>query len=610
MIILYVTAPEISEAFKGRRRVAPPPPEDFRHLDSSSIHGPVRRYPPLEHQLDRGVRDRELRDRNYSPSPPPPKLRRAPPRSPPGMHDDIESGAYPVGHRANRDPNMRPDEWADPWMRGMHNTRGRGGHRTARDGGNPSMPQRPLTARNGRNDNLHAPPVTMDDGRPKRGGRTGSRRRSYSSGSSHSSSSSDRARNPGEPRSRSRSKIQQGRKARRAKGERRRRSSGSSHSSGSSPSPHHRRTTRSSSPEYIARRQGVTDIKRERNRSKSPNSLADPSSVRIKSENGARGAADSLMGSKSQAPLQKRLGAMAAGINLGPSPSGFTRNIKKEPEETTRPGGTRSGGNANLVPLGPRPTQSPQKQPSSRRRRTTTRSNSIGSSRSSSGEDRRSPSNRKMRRRSSGRRSRSPRGREIKKEPGGRHSGVAGSSINKPAVPPIISTSKSVRDSKHSPTKVLNPPLPKSPPKEKQGPFKLSFTKSSSGSTKPANRTVLEKLGAPIVDRPSVSGTTQSQTDSASFKDIGNTEKPDVTHASSSKSMKRKASESIDSNTSRSEKISKKSNENISKSESKSTDKKAESKKEKKSAADRREELLKQLKAVENAIAKKRVKIG
>ena len=43
--------------------------------------------------------------------------------------------------------------------------------------------------------------------------------------------------------------------------------------------------------------------------------------------------------------------------------------------------------------------------------------------------------------------------------------------------------------------------------------------------------------------------------------------------------------------------------------ESKSIDKKTEVKKEKKSAADRREELMKQLKAVENAIAKKRVKI-
>ena len=44
MFILYHTAPEISEAFKGRRRVAPPPPEDFRHLDSSSIHGPVLEF--------------------------------------------------------------------------------------------------------------------------------------------------------------------------------------------------------------------------------------------------------------------------------------------------------------------------------------------------------------------------------------------------------------------------------------------------------------------------------------------------------------------------------------------------------------------------------------
>lgn len=43
----------------------------------------------------------------------------------------------------------------------------------------------------------------------------------------------------------------------------------------------------------------------------------------------------------------------------------------------------------------------------------------------------------------------------------------------------------------------------------------------------------------------------------------------------------------------------------------KSTDEaKAKKKKEKKSTADRREELLKQLQAVENAIAKKRTKMG
>ena len=47
------------------------------------------------------------------------------------------------------------------------------------------------------------------------------------------------------------------------------------------------------------------------------------------------------------------------------------------------------------------------------------------------------------------------------------------------------------------------------------------------------------------------------------------------------------------------------------KTDQKSSDKKnAEVKEEKKSAADRREELLKQLKAVENAIAKKRTKIS
>jgi len=353
----------------------------------------------------------------------------------------------------------------------------------------------------------------------------------------------------------------------------------------------------------MGRKAGIGDIKRERNRSKSPNSLIDP--ARIKTENGSSG---------SQAPLQKRLGAMAAGINLGPSFSGFTRTIKKEPEDKRPgPGNKSNSGNANLVPLGPRPQQSPHKQHNARRRRTT--ASSRGSSRSSSGEDNRSPSYRRMRRRSSGRRSRSPRGREIKKEPGGRHGNSAGNSINKPAVPPVVSTSKSVRDSKHGPDKAPSqPPLPKSPPKEKQGPFKLSFTKSSSGSTKPANRTVLEKLGAPSVsgDRPAPINI-QSQSDSTSSKSAkGDTEKLDSsTHSgSSSRNLKRKASDSIDGSQSRLERGLKKSNDSIAKVDSKTTDKKGESRKEKKSAADRREELLKQLKAVENAIAKKRVKIS
>ena len=596
--------PDMSEAFKGRRRVAPPPPDDFRHVDVASMHGPVRRYPPLEPPLERN-----MRDRNYSPSPPPPKMRRAPPRSPPDMHDDIDSGAYPTGHRPNRPPNMRPDEWADPWMRGgpmgMHQTAGRGGHRHTEDNG--PLSQRQSSSRNGRNESLQSPTAVGEDGKVQRIPRAPGRRRSYSSGSSHSSSSGERNKASGALRSRSRSKNQHGRRGRRDKGERRRRSSGSSRTSGSSPSPHRRRNARSSSPEYIARKQGGAEIKRERNRSKTPNADNEVTVVRIKSEHGPRGTGpDGLIGSKSQAPLQKRLGAMAAGISLGPAPSGFMRNIKKENEDK-RPGGARSGGNANLVPLGPRPTPSPQKPPGSRRRRTTTRSTSAGSS--SSREGRRSPSNRRFRRRSSGRRSRSPRGREIKKEPGDKHGGNTGSSINKPAVPPIIHATKSVRDSKNSPTKTHQPPLPKSPPKEKQGPFKLSFTKSSSGTTKPANRTVLEKLGNPMVDGLTVPGA-HSQSDSINSKGSNNPEKNDASHSSSSKNIKRKAADPLDGTSSRSEKLSKKSNDSISKSQSKTSDKRAESKKEKKSAADRREELMKQLKAVENAIAKKRVKIS
>ena len=143
------------------------------------MHAPVRRYPPLEPPIERGGRDRGLRDRNYSPSPPPPKMRRAPPRSPPGLHEDIDSGPYPSSHRPGRGPNMRPDEWADPWMRGgmgPHHLGSRGGHRPFHNDGN--------TSRNGRADSLRSPPDVGEDGRPQRGRRTGGRRRSYSSGSS------------------------------------------------------------------------------------------------------------------------------------------------------------------------------------------------------------------------------------------------------------------------------------------------------------------------------------------------------------------------------------------------------------------------------------------
>jgi nuclear protein NHN1 len=85
---------------------------------------------------------------------------------------------------------------------------------------------------------------------------------------------------------------------------------------------------------------------------------------------------------------------------------------------------------------------------------------------------------------------------------------------------------------------------------------------------KPVNQTVLEKLGNPR-EEPA--------------------EEP-------AKGLKRKASETEDELT----KADK---------PAKSSADRRDKKKEKKSAADRREELLKQLKAVENAIAKKRTKI-
>ena len=87
---------------------------------------------------------------------------------------------------------------------------------------------------------------------------------------------------------------------------------------------------------------------------------------------------------------------------------------------------------------------------------------------------------------------------------------------------------------------------------------------------KPVNKAVLEKLGNSIIEE-----------DFVASKDLP-----------TSKSSKRNAPPP----------------ENEDEPAKKSSDRR-EKKKEKKSAADRREELLKQLKAVENAIAKKRTKI-
>ena len=149
------------------------------------------------------------------------------------------------------------------------------------------------------------------------------------------------------------------------------------------------------------------------------------------------------------------------------------------------------------------------------------------------------------------------------------------SNPNKPAVPPVISMDDSSPKRKEASSKASSssgqigqqktnrapvPPPEGLPPKQQ-----IKLTLKSAMSTKPANRTVLEKLGMTnedIID---------------------------------SHSRKRKANNVADP----------KAGEKSTKNKLEKKDKK----KEKKSVADRREELLKQLKAVENAIAKKRTKM-
>ena len=148
-------------------------------------------------------------------SPPPqPRVRRiAPPRSP-HMSDDEgirEHHIPPTVGLGGPIPRHRADDWADPWMRG--------GPRNERERMSPSGSAR------------HA---------------NSSRRRSYSSGSSHSSSRSS----SGSSRSRSRSRTRGGRRGR-SSSESSRSSRGSSHGS-----RRNRSRSRSSTPKGIPRRSG------------------------------------------------------------------------------------------------------------------------------------------------------------------------------------------------------------------------------------------------------------------------------------------------------------------------------------------------------------------
>ncbi len=135
-----------------------------------------------------------------------------------------------------------------------------------------------------------------------------------------------------------------------------------------------------------------------------------------------------------------------------------------------------------------------------------------------------------------------------------------------------------IQPTKIVPVKSKSPPAPPRDEKSSISPPK-QVRMTLKNSVKPVSKAVLEKLG-----------------EESHF----NTEDDD--YHSNSKSLKRKAE--IEDELERVDKPAKKDRRGGGGAD------KADKKKEKKSAADRREELLKQLKAVENAIAKKRTKIN
>ena len=111
------------------------------------------------------------------------------------------------------------------------------------------------------------------------------------------------------------------------------------------------------------------------------------------------------------------------------------------------------------------------------------------------------------------------------------------------------------------------PPRSSSPPRPELSPPKQQIRMTLKNPVKPVSRSVLEKLGNVHDEAPKLAENTSKRKSTESEEDS--------VRAVSGVKPDRK-----------------------------------EKKKEKKSAADRREELLKQLKAVENAIAKKRSKIN
>ncbi len=390
--------------------------------------------------------------------------------------------------------------------------------------------------------------------RKGRGGRRGgSRKRSYSSGSSRSSSRSSSS------RSRSRS----------PRSKRRRNSSGRRGGRSSSDSSSSRSRSRSSTPEGIPRRNANN------RRSESPRNT------------GAAGNA---------APLQKRL------MNLASS-SSTLRNIKKEPADRPARGGfgrDRDRGDRDQrspvtytsaadAALAGSSSGRPRRRSSSgpRRRRSSPSSRSRSRSRSSRSSS--SSSSRSSRSRSPSSRRRNMMNRKRRQSSENERRRMT----TKPAVPREVPIRKPNPESSKEVNVAATPATPPPPAEEEAAAppkpqIRMTFKSSATVSK---NKTVLEKLGADVEAKKASPG-----------------KKKVVEEAPSSTTFFSKAAEPPPVLTEPAPTSSQKSSD-APQAASGSNEKKKD-KKTKKSVADRHDELLRQLKAVEKAIAKKRTKIS
>jgi len=253
---------------------------------------------------------------------------------------------------------------------------------------------------------------------------------------------------------------------------------------------------------------------------------------------------------RSESPVNRNTAPLQKRLmNLASSSTGIIKNIKKEPEDKKKKP-TSGGGDTGKDSAKDISAADAELSRGPRRSSMSPppRRRRTKSSRSSSGASSRS---------SSTSRSRSPSPPPTKKPA----SNLSSSNHSKPAILP--------EEPIHG-KEINREPTPEAEPEPQPPPKKIRMTLQTTSVSKSMNKSVLEKLG-------------NSETTNKDKTPLATEQMLENVKAKREEFKLKKASE-----------IKKEKKE----------------KKEKKSAADRREELLKQLKAVENAIAKKRVKIG